>query len=381
MAHVAKYTRAQIGGMTRHYERAQKESGEYQTFGNQDIDTNRSHLNYNLAPEREGSQLDFIQERLDEVKCHKRADVNIMCSWVITAPQGLHPDAHEKFFAESYKFLNDRYANGSEQNVVSAYVHMDEITPHMHYAFIPVVHDERKDKDKVSAKELIDRKDLSTFHSDLECHLIDHFDRVVGILNDATKDGNMSIAELKEKTATEILQATEQQAEQILRSARENASKIDLEGQARAESLQKQERALQGKIEGLERNYSGKVLTQKGLDQIQPEQGAFGAVKGVSLEDIQNLKRTALKYHDAKGDLESLKRDYHILLGEHAGLKKRVPSVQQKMKDYESIAKLKNIERVLADVAKQKPELAQVVNAISNGRNPFKQEKSRGLER
>lgn len=381
MAHVAKYTRTQLGGMTRHYERAQKESGEYQTFGNQDIDTNRSHLNYNLAQEREAGQLACIQERLNEVKCHKRADVNVLCSWVVTAPEQLRPDEHGRFFEESYKFLNNRYANNEEKNVVSAYVHMDETTPHMHYAFIPVVHDERKNIDKVSAKEVVNREDLRTFHPDLERHMSGVFGREIGILNEATKDGNKSITELKQGRATEIIRSAENQAKQILSRANENASKIDLDGQARAEALQRQERALQGKIEGLERNYSGKVLTQKGLDQIQPEKGAFGTVKGVSLEEIQNLKRTAQKYHDAKSDLENIKSDYSALLEKHAEIKRFVPSQKEKIKIADSIAKLKNIERAAKDVATQKPELAPLVNAIANGRNPFKQEKSRGLER
>jgi hypothetical protein len=193
--------------MSRHYERAQKEDGEYQSFGNQDIDVSRIHLNYNLVPERDGQgQLDFIKQRTSEVKCHNRADVNVMCSWVVTAPKDLEEHEHELFFEEVYKFLNDRYFHGSDRNVVSAYVHMDETTPHIHYAFVPVVWDSKKELEKVSAKELIHRHDLQSFHQDLERHMAEVFGREIGILNDATKDGNRSVEELKRGSAQRKLQ-------------------------------------------------------------------------------------------------------------------------------------------------------------------------------
>ena len=46
----------------------------------------------------------------------------------------------KQFFELSYKFLSERYG---EQNVISAYVHMDETTPHMHFLFIPIVDDKK----------------------------------------------------------------------------------------------------------------------------------------------------------------------------------------------------------------------------------------------
>ena len=234
MANVAKYNRNQIGGLTRHFERFKKEDGEYQDFGNQDIDTSKTHMNYNLAPEHDGGQLAFIDKRTSEVKCQNRADVNVMCSWVITAPVGLATDieygADEKprlsfegnedelklFFQEAYKFLNQRYAAGSENNVISAHVHMDEVTPHLHYAFVPVVHDAKKGIDKVSAKILINRADLQTFHLDLERHMEKIFGRELGLLNEATREGNKSVQELKrERVKAEAQMALESELRPI----------------------------------------------------------------------------------------------------------------------------------------------------------------------
>jgi len=202
MANVQKYTRADVGGgsLTRHYERARDEHGNFHQWGNQDIDPSRSHLNYNLAPERDGGQLAFVSNRLSEVKCHNRDDVNIMCSWIITAPKDLAEDEHMLFFKESYDFLCDKYG---EKNVISSWVHMDEASPHLHFAFIPVVIDKKKGHEKVSAKEALgwSERGLHKFHYELDAHMTSVFGRNIGVLNEATRDGNKEIWELKRESA------------------------------------------------------------------------------------------------------------------------------------------------------------------------------------
>ena len=72
------------------------------------------------------------------------------------------------FFEATTNFLNDRYG---QENAVAAVVHYDETTPHLHYAFVPVVFDDKKSRYKVSAKEVLTRHDLQTFHDDLDQHL------------------------------------------------------------------------------------------------------------------------------------------------------------------------------------------------------------------
>ena len=118
---------------------------------------------------------------------------------------------HKAFFQASYDFLQQRYGR---ENVVSAYVHMDEVTPHMHFAFVPVKHGFKEDKKnpdisteyrKVSAKEVLNRRELQAFHPALQRYVEQELGHEVSILNEATK-GNKSIEELKRQTATERLQ-------------------------------------------------------------------------------------------------------------------------------------------------------------------------------
>ena len=145
-----KHSKTAIGHLGKHYERGKDESSEYVKFGNPEIDPQRTHLNYNLAPQH--NHMEFIKQRLSEVYCLNRKDVNVMCSWVVTAPKDLAPRQQEDFFKESYKFLENRYG---KENVISSYVHLDETTPHMHLTAVPLTED-----GKLSAKTIIDRKFL-----------------------------------------------------------------------------------------------------------------------------------------------------------------------------------------------------------------------------
>ena len=201
MANYQKYSKGAMGHLMKHYERGKDEYGEYVKFGNQKIDPTRTHLNYNLAPQH--NQLDFIHKRLNQVKCLKRKDVNVMCSWVITAPKDLPKEDEARFFEKTYECLCAKY--GSD-NVISAYVHYDEETPHMHFVFVPVVVQHvMKDNTlfdilKVSAKECVTRAHLQTFHMDLQNYLSKE-GIYCSILNEATKEGNKAISQLKRGTA------------------------------------------------------------------------------------------------------------------------------------------------------------------------------------
>lgn len=189
MAHLEKYTAAAAGHMFAHYDRTHSSSTS-------NIDESRTHLNYNLAEKDQPlSCLDFLHKRMSEIKFLKRANVNVMCDWVITAPESLTPEELPLFFSECYTFLTDRYG---KENVMTAPVHMDETSPHIHYAFVPVVTDKKKGIPKLSAKERITRKDLSTFHQDLTKHMTAVFGRDIGILNGATAGGNKTIKQLKQ---------------------------------------------------------------------------------------------------------------------------------------------------------------------------------------
>jgi len=213
MAHKQKYTRAGIGHMFHHYERSKEIP---------DLDTSRSHLNYNLAADEQPlKQLDFLHERLSQVKVHNRKDVNVMVDWVVTVPKDCPQNDEKRFFEATYAFLNNRYG---KENVISAYVHMDEVTPHIHYAFIPIVPDKKKGGYKLSAKETITRADLRSFHGDLYKSLQSALGYPVGVINGLTRDGNQSIQDLKRLSAQDRINEVNATTARIALEASEKLS-------------------------------------------------------------------------------------------------------------------------------------------------------------
>ena len=271
MAHMQKFSKGAIGHMLGHYDRS-KEVPELKAPVN-------TVLNYNLAcNDQPLNQLDFIHQRLSEIRVQNRSDVNVMVDWVVTLPQALNNQGfadEEKFFREAYAFLSERYG---KENVISAYVHLDETTPHLHFAFVPVTEDTKRGGFKLSAKEVVNRQDLRTFHKNLSDHMERVFGRDIGILNEATKEGNKSIAELKRQSAAERLQ-----------NAMLEASKIVSKAQDDVKPIEEHKRVLQGEIEGLQRD----LLTTQQVKDVPHSKTLIGDKQVISTADFEALCKTA----------------------------------------------------------------------------------------
>lgn len=282
MPHVAKYSANAVGHLFDHYGR---DEDSKTNRSNENINSELTGLNYNLAiTDQPLSQIDFLHKRLSEVKVQKRKDVNVMCDWVVTVPKNLINKKHSKFFKESYNFLCERYG---KNNVISAYVHMDEKTPHLHFSFIPVTEDNKKGGFKVSAKELITRQDLKTFHQDLEQYLEKKLGHKVNILNEATRDGNRTISELKQQSALERIHQAE-----------ERANNAEIKANKAEEKL---------------KDIQGKILKQKEINALQGKRTLTGGLKGITYEEYLSLKKTAENVDRVHNNNKILKQDNEIL--------------------------------------------------------------------
>lgn len=217
MAHVKHYHRGSVREILAHNSRSEN-------YSNPDINPAHSHYNYSLSGHEDN--LAYYTDRLSQVHCMKRANVSTLSSWVVTLPAGIKHGDQRLFFEETVNFLKARY--GAE-NCVSADVHFDESTPHLHYTFIPVIFDAKKNREKVSRKELFTLKELYSFHDDLEKHLSEKLGYTVGIRTGKTEK-NISVRELKQKTAlkcSKIVENAKQEAGAILSTANEEKRKIE----------------------------------------------------------------------------------------------------------------------------------------------------------
>lgn len=187
-----KFTRNQASNILVHCNR----SDPTRTYGNQEIHPERTYLNYNLGPEHFGlTDFQFMKKRCEDLKVLKRNDVNWMVSWVVTMPAD-YKGNQKRFFEESYKFMANKYGY---ENIISAYVHLDETSPHMHFCFVPAIFDDKKQKTRVNAKKLINKVELKKIHPEMQEYLEKQLQTKVNILNGATENGNKSIEQLKKE--------------------------------------------------------------------------------------------------------------------------------------------------------------------------------------
>lgn len=209
--HCAKYNQKGLGNLLSHYER---KNNKFRKYSNENIDKEKTHLNYNLAPKREEGLYKFIKNRVTELNISKRKNAIWVCDWCLTVPESIKDDKSkcDDFFKASYDFLANRYGF---ENVVSAYVHYDEASPHLHFCMIPTIKKQvvefdmetasliTKTVEKVVAKECINRVELQTIHSDLQRFIDTELAFEAKVLNGSTKGKNMSVKELKYKSELE----------------------------------------------------------------------------------------------------------------------------------------------------------------------------------
>ena len=213
MAHVESYTKKDIKRIIKEHDRT---ANSYKN----DVDTKRTHLNWTYQDANADEILLAINSRCMDITNGKKLQeqTNLMCEWCITYP---FTECIEKecvindktktynepkewnhcrmYFDEVYEFVRERY--GSE-NVMCAYVHMDETTPQMHICFVPEATSRKTGNRTVSSASLLTRKELKIFHQKLQEHMDNVFGKNDYILNGRTK-GGYSTEELKERTKNE----------------------------------------------------------------------------------------------------------------------------------------------------------------------------------
>ena len=140
----------------------ENERDENYIGSNSCIDHSRTKDNRRLLF-RPRSYTDFINNRINELNLSKapRKDAVLMASFVVGSDReffnSLDEDEQHYFFHHCLKFFIEKYGI---QNIISAVVHNDETTPHMHLNLIPI-----KDG-RLCAKDLLNRNELSKLQTD-----------------------------------------------------------------------------------------------------------------------------------------------------------------------------------------------------------------------
>lgn len=155
-----KYKRENLKGIYRHNERRNK------NYSNANIDKEKSYLNYSIKSPQYSyeKEFDLMREKY-KLKGQIKVVSNIACEYIITSDkeffETIGEEETKRYFETAYQFVT-QYKDLGEQYIMSAKVHMDEETPHMHLIFLPVVHTtDRKGNniDKLACSEFWKAKD------------------------------------------------------------------------------------------------------------------------------------------------------------------------------------------------------------------------------
>lgn len=118
---------------------------------NPDIDMGRSRENYHLVAPPRYTYKKEINRKIAAAGCRVRRDSVMLVETLITAsPEFMHSLSSEEqkaYFTTALDFVAGLVG---KQNIISAVVHMDEKTPHMHLSFVPLT-----PEGKLSAKTLL----------------------------------------------------------------------------------------------------------------------------------------------------------------------------------------------------------------------------------
>jgi uncharacterized protein with von Willebrand factor type A (vWA) domain len=143
-----KYKGPEIGQIEAHNERTKEKYAS-----NPDIDSARKHLNYNLLTPPPKYRPE-AERQIREAGCRTRKDSVRLVETMITASpeffQNKSPQEIREYFERALEFMKSKQ---NPDTIISAVVHMDEKTPHMHLCFVPLTEDGR-----LSAKDIVGNK-------------------------------------------------------------------------------------------------------------------------------------------------------------------------------------------------------------------------------
>jgi len=161
--HMDKFKRESLRGIQSHNRR------ELRSRSNPDIRHEKSRENCELHQPEVRDYACAVQARIESLNLSKavRKDAVVLCGLIVTSDlpffARLPPEEQQRFFEESRDFLT-RFVG--RENVISAMIHMDEKTPHMHFLHVPVTPDGR-----LNANAIYTRESLRRLQSELPEHL------------------------------------------------------------------------------------------------------------------------------------------------------------------------------------------------------------------
>lgn len=339
-------------GAVKGLEKEQEREGK---TSNKEIVPEKTHLNYDLV-QSDLNLYQRIKQRVDEVRPVSRVQKNSVVDYsnIITVPQEQFKewgvDKSKEYLKSVYEYFCQEFG---KKNVVSAKVHLDETTPHMHLHFVPV-----SEQGKLQARKIMTPQRINKIHTEAPKYLQEMgFDVIRG---QGKTDKSLEINEYKaEKLQDRISELENKLAE----TTEKHKSTIEQLKQAQAkvkdqfESVKKTSDSL-SKLSEHTKGIIGR------LDSIKAEKAKIPFLKGLVIsEENYGTLRSIAKLGESKA-LENLQLKAKI--GElenklNAALHKK--SLDAELKDIE-LQKLKGIDIKYRNLKKTFDRVEKALNNL-----------------
>ena len=143
----ANYKKDNLAGLYKHNERKNT------NYSNKDINKNNSIENYSIKKcNTTYSNAIKLLQKENNLQGRIIKTTNVACEFIITSDRDFFEQIGiketKRYFQTSYNFVAN-YKNLGEKYILSAKVHMDESTPHLHIVFVPVIQTKDKNGNKI----------------------------------------------------------------------------------------------------------------------------------------------------------------------------------------------------------------------------------------
>ena len=337
VCHMEKYHKTDIAPVEQENERDET----YQA-SNPQIDFTRTRNNYNII-KRQRSYTQFINDKIEalDLPTKVRKDAVLMCSFVVGSDREffgrLSPSEQQQFFVDCTRFFAERYG---EDNIISAVVHMDETTPHLHLNLIPIA------DGRLCAKTLFDRKELQNLQTDFHSVVGKKWNLQRG--KEGSQAKHLDTAAYKLKKMSEAADQAELRADEaeskraIAEQQQVHAERETRQLEDRQKQLQRDTAPLQAAAEVLQEYNDGRrKLNKRDLPVIAAEAAKLKAENGQLEERLQISTRDQSDvftlYQKTEREKQALQSDADVLreIREHAPdkLKEAMETVRQRKLD------------------------------------------------
>ena len=239
------------------------------------------------------------------------------------------------------EFAKTFQARNPHLRVFNMVLHMDEATPHLHVDFVPVATEQTRGlSTRVSMKQALKQQGftgLGRKQTEWKAWM------------EREKD---ALTEIAQRHEFEIISLGSNRRHMDLpeyRAAIREAEAVQEQTAAATQELtdlQEQRTELKREIMSLSGASAALKAAERvrvDFDTIRPEKTLTGAVKGVTVEQIRELKAAAMTGAAAKQENVELKKENAALRKDKTELQKKVPSIKDRM---EAAAKQNQLERL-----------------------------------